>query len=101
LAVAEKLPRPRLYRIEVTPAAYRDLGKLKNLIKRQDYERLRDAVRCLAVEPRPEAVRKIKGTEKAYRIRVGSYRVIDKLHDNEKLVLILQIVRRSETTYHS
>jgi mRNA interferase RelE/StbE len=89
-----------LFRIEVTPAAYRDLGKLKALIKRQDYERLRDAIRRLAEEPRPEGVRKIKGAEKAYRIRVGSYRVIYMLHDVEKLVLILQIVRRSESTYH-
>jgi mRNA interferase RelE/StbE len=90
-----------LYRIEVTPAAYRDLGKLKGLIKREDYERLRDAIRQLAEEPRPEGVRKIKSAEKAYRIRVGSYRVIYMLHDVERLVLILQIVRRSESTYHA
>ncbi|OGO15094.1 MAG: hypothetical protein A2Z02_05215 [Chloroflexi bacterium RBG_16_48_7] len=89
-----------MYRIEVSPAADRDLEKLKDRIRRHDYERLRDAVRCLAEEPRPEGVRKIKGAEKAYRIRVGNFRIVYKLIDSEKLILILQIVRRSEKTYH-
>ena len=88
-----------MYRIEVAPAADRDLDKLKGRIRRKDFERLRDAVRGLAKEPRPDGVRKIKGADKAYRIRVGSYRVVYEIYDNENLVLILQIARRSETTY--
>ena len=88
-----------MYRLEVSPAADRDLEKLKGRIKRQDFERLRDAVTGLAEEPRPQGVRKIKGEERAYRIRVGSYRVVYEVYDNDKLVLILQVVRRSEITY--
>ena len=88
-----------MYRLEVSPAADRDLEKLKGRIRRQDFERLRVAVGSLAEEPRPQGVRKIKGEEKAYRIRVGNYRVVYEVYDNDKLVLVLQIVRRSETTY--
>ena len=88
-----------MYRIEISPAADRDLEKLKGRIRRQDFERLRDAIGCLAEEPRPQGVRKIKGAEKAYRIRVGSYRVVYDVYDNDNLVLILQVARRSETTY--
>lgn len=88
-----------MYRLEVSPSADRDLDKLKGQIKRQDFERLREAVRSLAEEPRPQGVRKIRGAEKAYRIRVGSYRVVYEIYDNDSLVLILQIARRSETTY--
>ena len=88
-----------MYRLEVSPAADRDLEKLKSRIRRQDFERLRDAVGGLAGEPRPQGVRKIKGTEKTYRIRVGSYRVVYEVYDNDNLVLILQVARRSETTY--
>jgi mRNA interferase RelE/StbE len=88
-----------VYRLEVSPAADRDLEKLKGRIRRQDFERLRNAVGGLAEEPRPQGVRKIKGEERAYRIRVGSYRVVYEVYDDDKLVLILQIVRRSETTY--
>ena len=88
-----------MYRLEVSPAADRDLEKLKDRIRRQDFERLRDAVRGLSEEPRPQGVRKIKGVERAYRIRVGNYRVVYEVYDSDKLVLILQVVRRSETTY--
>ncbi len=57
-----------MYRIEISPAADRDLEKLKGRIRRQDFERLRVAVSGLAEEPRPQGIRKIKGAEKAYRI---------------------------------
>ena len=90
-----------MYRIEISPAAGRDLEKLKKRIQRHDFERLRDAVSSLADEPRPRGVRKIEGTEKAYRIRACSYRVVYEIYDSENLVLILQVVRRTETTYRS
>jgi len=89
-----------VYRIEVSPAADRDLEKFRGRIRRQDFERLRDAVRSLAEEPRPQGVRKIKGAEKAYRIRVGNYRVVYEVYDSDSLILILQVARRSEITYH-
>jgi mRNA interferase RelE/StbE len=88
-----------VYRVEISPAADRDLEKLKSRIRMQDFERLRNTVRSLAEEPRPQGVRKIRGAEKAYRIRVGNYRVVYDVYDSDNLVLILQVVRRSETTY--
>lgn len=88
-----------MHRLEVSPAAGRDLERLKGRIRRQDFERLRDAVRGLTEAPRPYGVRKIKGAERAYRIRVGSYRVIYEVYDGDNLVLILNISRRTETTY--
>ena len=88
-----------MYRIEISPAADRDLEKLKGRIRRQDFERLRVAVSGLAEESRPQGVRKIKGAERAYRIRMGNYRVVYEVYDNDNLVLILQVARRSETTY--
>ena len=80
-----------MYRIEVSPAAGRDLDKLKGKISRQDFERLREAVNGLAQEPRPQGVRKIKGLENAYRIRVGSFRIVYDIYDN-----ILLKTRRAE-----
>jgi len=55
----------------------------------------------VANEPRPHGVRKIEGSERAYRIMVGNYRVVYEIYDDEKLVLILQLARRTETTYRS
>ena len=90
-----------MYRLEVSPTADRDLERLSGRIRRQDFERLRVAIRSLADEPRPHGVRKVKGAKRAYRIRVGNYRVVCDVYDNEQLVLILQVARRTETTYRS
>jgi len=90
-----------VYRLEVSPSADRDLDRLKKRILRHDFERLRLAIRGLADEPRPQGVKKIRGTERAYRIRVGRYRVVYEVYDNENLVLLLQVVRRTEATYGS
>ena len=88
-----------MYRLEVSPAADRDLEKLKQRIQQYDFERLRAAIRDLANEPRPYGVRKIKGAERAYRIRAGNYRVVYEIYDKQNLVVILQVARRTETTY--
>jgi len=88
-----------VYRLEVSPAAERDLERLKRRIQRHNLERLRTAIRSLADNPRPRGVRKIEGSERAYRIRVGDYRVVYEIYDKESLVLILQVARRAETTY--
>jgi mRNA interferase RelE/StbE len=88
-----------VYKIEVSPAAGRDLDKLKGRINRRDFKRLREAIDGLAQEPRPEGVRKIKGLENAYRIRVGSFRVVYDIYDSFVLILILQVSRRNEATY--
>ena len=88
-----------MYRLEVSPAADRDLEKLKQRIQQYDFERLRAAIRDLANEPRPYGVRKIKGAARAYRIRAGNYRVVYEIYDKQNLVVILQVARRTETTY--
>ena len=87
------------HRIEVAPAAERDLAKLKRRIRKQDLERIRAAISRLADDPRPSGVRKIEGTKWAYRIRVGVYRIVYEIYDEEELVLLLRVARRRETTY--
>jgi mRNA interferase RelE/StbE len=99
LDVGKAAPGRSVYRVEISPAADRDLEKLKTRIRMGDFERLRNAVRSLAENPRPQGVRKIKGAEKAYRIRVGNYRVVYDVYDSDSLILILQVARRGEATY--
>lgn len=88
-----------MYRTEVAPAAERDLKGLRRRIQRRDFERLRAAIRSLADNPRPPGVRKIEGAERAYRIRVGDYRIIYEIYDEENLVAVLRVARRTEATY--
>lgn len=93
------MAEPPVYLIDITPAADRDLRKLQGHIQKQDFDRLARGIDRLAGEPRPRGVRKIEGAGSAYRIRVRSYRVVYDIYDEKKLVLILQVIRRNETTY--
>ncbi|MBI2830110.1 MAG: type II toxin-antitoxin system RelE/ParE family toxin [Chloroflexi bacterium] len=88
-----------MYSLKTSPAAERDIRKLGQRISKQDSERLRRAITSLTNEPRSHGVKKIKGEERAYRIRVGTYRVVYEVYDNENLVLISRVLRRTETTY--
>ena len=88
-----------MHKLEVSPAADRDLTKLGQRIQVPAFERVRTAIDNLSNQPRPPGVRKIKGEDKAYRIRVGDYRIVYEIYDNENIVVLLQVVRRSETTY--
>lgn len=49
-------------------------------------------------DPRPPGVRKIEGATRAYRIRVGDYRVVYEVYDTKHLVVLLQVSRRNEAT---
>ena len=69
--------------------------QLDDLPKKQR-ERLISAIRLLVDEPRPSGVKKLKGYDKTYRIRVGDYRIIYKIEDQEKLILILSSINRKD-----
>jgi mRNA interferase RelE/StbE len=83
------------YRVEVAPAAGRDLRRLPEPIR----DRVEAAIRTLAEGPRPPGSKKITGRERSYRIRVGTLRVIYETFDDERLVVIARVLRRTETTY--
>ncbi|MBN1689691.1 MAG: type II toxin-antitoxin system RelE/ParE family toxin [Dehalococcoidia bacterium] len=88
------------YQIELSPAAERDTRKLYRRISRQDSERLIAAIDKLAEEPRPRGVRKIERAVTAYRMRVGRYRIVYDVFDDQKRVVILELTRRNEATYN-
>ena len=69
--------------------------QLSNLPKNQR-DRLITDIRLLAEVPRPSGVKKLKGYENIYRIRVGDYRVIYEVKDQEMLVLIMSSVHRRD-----
>lgn len=46
--------------------------------------------------PRPPEVRKLSGTEQTWRIRIGDYRVIYDLYDDELVVLVLRVAHRKD-----
>ena len=80
--------------VSLLPSAARQLAKLDHSIRR----RIADAVAALTDNPRPPGSKKLVGLE-AWRIRVGAYRVVYQIEDDELVVLVVRIGHRRDV-YH-
>lgn len=79
------------YSVEILPSAQKELGK----INRQDQTRIIESIKLLSDNPRPAGCKKLAGRP-AWRIRIGSYRVIYEIDDNHITVLVVAIGHRKE-----
>lgn len=61
----------------------------------REQNRIIEAIRALAGEPRPLGSKKLSGRD-AWRIRIGDYRVIYEIQDRQLIVLIVAIGHRKE-----
>jgi mRNA interferase RelE/StbE len=59
------------------------------------YERVRDSIRDLAEDQRPRGCLKLAGRE-GWRIRVGDYRVVYEIDDQQHTVTTLHVGHRRE-----
>lgn len=80
------------HRIEVAPAAARQLSKLDRPARR----RVQAAIELLADDPRPPGAKKLAGGDGEWRIRTGDYRVVYEVHDDVLLVLVVAIGHRRD-----
>ncbi len=80
------------YRIEFVKQAAKQFKALPN----QEQQRLKPKIDSLAKEPRPTGVVKLSGEDDLYRIRVGNYRVIYSIQDNQLLILVVKIGHRRD-----
>nr|NCS28884.1 type II toxin-antitoxin system RelE/ParE family toxin [Microcystis aeruginosa F13-15] len=53
-------------------------------------------IRLLTDTPRPSGVKKLKGYDDTYRIRIGDYRIIYKIQDQEMFIIILSSIHRKD-----
>ena len=60
-----------------------------------DRQRVRVAIRGLAVDPRPRGCKKLEDSE-YWRIRVGVYRVVYGIEKKRLLILVVRIGHRRE-----
>ncbi len=79
------------YSVEILRSAQHQLSK----IDRQDQLRIIDAIKTLAENPRPAGCKKLSGRP-AFRIRIGPYRVIYEVDDNQTRILVAAIGHRKE-----
>lgn len=82
------------YRVEFAPPAQRQFRRLPPGVA----SRLRGPIFALAIDPRPPGVTQIVGS-RYWRLRVGDLRIIYRIDDNARFVLVDRVARRAESTY--
>ncbi len=83
--------------MEYTLKLHRDIEKQLSRISRKQKERLVEVMRSLRFEPRPHDCQYLQ--DDLYRIRVGEYRIIYAVFDDEIVVVVCKVARRSKKTY--
>lgn len=81
---------PRQYRILYARSAAKAIKKLD----RTTAKRITEAISNLAKDPRPAGSIKLAGGDGERRIRVGDYRVIYKVEDDQLIVIVLKAGHR-------
>jgi mRNA interferase RelE/StbE len=80
------------HRIELSPAAVRQLKKLDRSVLTQIAAR----IDSLADRPCPHGCEKLTGYDDLYRLRVGDYRIVYAVEDDLVLVVVLKIGSRAD-----
>jgi mRNA interferase RelE/StbE len=84
------------YKIEFSSRAARDFKKLAKT-NRVMAIKIKDAIAELGEEPRPRGVETLSGTTLSLqRIRVGDFRVIYEIKENELLIWVVRLGDRKE-----
>ncbi len=80
------------YSLSLLPAARRDLRKLPSDV----HDRIEATMSLLESNPRPPGCRKLVGFKNEWRLRVGDYRVLYIIDDDQSLVIVARVAHRRE-----
>jgi mRNA interferase RelE/StbE len=80
------------YILGLETAASRDFTKLERSLR----ARISEAMDGLTSNPRPHGCKKMVGTKRRYRVRIGDYRIIYEIYDESQRVVIKMIRHRGD-----
>ena len=81
------------YRVLIKPSAAKEIEAVD---QKKDRQRIVAGIRLLADDPRPPGCEKLAGEGDRYRIRVGRYRVIYSVGDEELVVVVVPVGHRKD-----
>lgn len=80
------------YLLRIKPSAEKEMRRLPDEV----LWRVHAGILRLAENPRPRASRKLAGAEGRYRLRVGDYRVLYAIDDDDATVTVFAVAHRRE-----
>jgi mRNA interferase RelE/StbE len=81
-----------VYRLEIRQSAERDLLRLPQPL----FVRLNRQILALREDPRPSGAKKLKGRLEGWRVRVGQYRILYQIDDQNQTVTIARVRHRRD-----
>jgi mRNA interferase RelE/StbE len=82
----------KIYQVEILKAADKKLQKMSH----GNRLRILRKIEKLAINPRPQDYKELKGDSGFFRVRVGDYRVIYEIFDEVLIVSVIEIDHRSQ-----
>ena len=85
-----------MHRVRLAKRAERGLLRIRQVDPR-GYARIKTALRSLADDPRPNGAVKLTGFDPpAWRLRIGEYRIVYEIYDDELVVVVVNVAPRGE-----
>jgi len=81
-----------MYKVIIKKSAIKELENITKTYRLKIIQKIDD----LASDPRPQGVRKLENSTNNYRIRVGNYRIIYSIEDQNLLVEVIKVADRKE-----
>jgi len=81
------------YKVLIKPSAAKEIEAVG---QKKDRQRIVASIRSLADDPRSPGCEKLAGEQDRYRVRVGRYRVIYSIGDEELLVVVVRVGHRKD-----
>ena len=81
-----------MYEVLIERGVERDLKRLPL----REFNRIVRAMKELTHDPRPSGSRKLVGSERDWRLRVGDYRVLYEIDDAGKIIRVLHVKHRRD-----
>ena len=81
------------YRVLIKPSAAREIEAVD---QKKDRQRIVARILALAKDPRPAGCEKLAGQSARYRVRVGRYRVVYSIADDQLRVLVVRVADRKD-----
>ena len=81
-----------VYRVVLAGSVEHDVRRIgkKNLV------RIMETITSLAHNPFPRGYKKLKASQRGYRVRVGDYRIIYEVDTEERIITVFHIRHRKE-----
>ncbi len=81
-----------MYEVLIERRAEREMRALSRAL----FNRIARAISALGSEPRPPDCRKLTGSDRDWRVRIGDYRVVYEIDDTKRVVRVFRVRHRKD-----